>query len=441
MAAFLGMRGTGDWATNQVPENWAEFILRETPNGSAPMFAMQSMFREETIDSHTHHYWTKTLPTRALTVTAGGAVYIDAGLATPYVYATHQAVQGTAGGVVYVKVSEAYAKEGKIDHVVLMRDASAMTVDVRGRIVDVVYNGSSSYFAVKLTEDDDNHSDSTNFNLVTVDRIIIISVAVPEGSTAPTAVGYDPVEYTTYIQEFRDTLDLTHIALATTLRTGNAYTEAKLDTSELHSINIEQSGFWGQAFSGTGSNGKPLKMTIGMIPFTLANSSSNVVDYATDALGSGKSWLEGGKKFVNTYLAQLFRYAPNEVIAFVGDGALLALNDLAEAYGDITLVPKIKSYGIEVVEWRTPFGTVNLKTHPLFSHETTQTNMMVLCHPKNIRFMPLVGGGYNFKTKFEQDMQIPGQHSKVDGYYTVGAWKFTFPNQFMIMYNLGTDNN
>jgi hypothetical protein len=92
------------------------------------------------------------------------------------------------------------------------------------------------------------------------------------------------------------------------------------------------------------------------------------------------------------------------------------------------------------MKWITPFGTINLKTHPLFSHETTHQNMMVLLHPRNVRFCPLVGGGLNFRTKFEQNMQIPGQHSKVDGYYTAGLWKFYFPNQFMVMYNIGKDN-
>jgi len=440
MTAFMGMRGTGDWATNQVPESWAQYILYEYPNGSAPLFAIQSMFRQETVDSHTHHWWTKTLPTQAGAVTN---VYIDASLATAYVYATHQAVQGTAGGVVYVNVAEALAKECKVGHIVVLRDSDQLTVDVRGRVVDIAYNGASSYVAVKLTEDDDNHATSASYNLATVDRMLIIGSGYPEGSTAPDAIGYDPVEYTNYIQEFRDTLDISWIAQATTLRTGDAYKEAKRECSELHSIGIEKAGFWGQKFSGTGDNGKPLKLTQGIVPFVHENASANIVDFYTDsdAKFSGKTWLQAGKKFLDTYLAVLFRYLKGEALAFCGDGALLAINELAETYGSMNITPMTTSYGIQVNRWITPFGTVMLKTHPLFSHETTHQNMMVLLHPRNVKFCPLVGGGKNFRTKFETNMQIPGQHSQVDGYYTVGLWKYYFPNQFMVMYGLGTDNS
>ena len=437
MAAFMGMRGTGDWATNQVPESWAQYILYENPNGSAPLFAIQSMFRQENVDSHTHHWWTKTLPTQAGAVTS---IYINQGLTTEYVYATHQALNGVEGVIIYVKVAEALAKEFKTGHNVILRDSDQYLVDVNGRVADVAYNGASSFIAVKLKEADDNGG--ATYNLATVDRILIKGSSYPEGSLAPDAVGYNPVEFDNYVQEFRDTLDISDIARATTLRTGDAYKEEKRSCAELHSIGIEKAGFWGFKWSGIGSHSKPLRTTQGIVPFVTEKASANVLDYLTDSASAyaGKTWLQAGKKFLNTNFATLFRYLPGEAMAFVGDAALLAINELAETYGDIQLVPTSTSYGLQVIKWITPFGTINLKTHPLFSHETTHQRMMVLLHPKNVRFCPLVGGGLNFRTKFEQNMQIPGQHSKVDGYYTAGLWKFYFPNQFMVMHNLGLDN-
>ena len=47
---FLGMRGTGDWATNQRPENWRETILYLYPNGAAPLTAILSMMGDEKTD-------------------------------------------------------------------------------------------------------------------------------------------------------------------------------------------------------------------------------------------------------------------------------------------------------------------------------------------------------------------------------------------------------
>ena len=127
-------------------------------------------------------------------------------------------------------------------------------------------------------------------------------------------------------------------------------------------------------------------------------------------------------------------------VIYVKQGGTGGGTSWAEAYGDIQLKPGTVSYGIDVVTWQIPAGKVHLKTHPLFSHETTNQNTMVVLNPANCKFCPLVGGGLNFKTKFEKDMQIPGQHSKVDGYTTKGGWKWYFPNQYMWMHNIGKDN-
>ncbi len=437
--AFLGMRGTGNWADNQVPESWEEFIMREYPNGSAPLYAMQSMFRQESVDSVDYHWWTKTLPTKAADLTN---VYIDSALATPYVYGSHQTLHGVADAVVYVKVAAVFAGEVKDTHLVLLRDSDQLSVDIRGEVVDVVIDGANSYIAVKLIEADDNHTTSSSYNLATVDRILIYSNAVPQGSVAPEAVARDPVQYDGLIQEFRDVLDITDIARATHLRTGDAYDESKLDLLDDHSQDIENTGFWGIASDRTGANGKRITTTGGMFDFVQTNSSGNVLDYLTDSGSdySGKTWLQAGKKWLNTYFMQLARYLKGEAMCFCGDAALLGINELAEAYGDIQLTVGQKDYGIEVTTWKIPGITIHFKTHPLFSHETTNQHTMILFHPKNVKFSPLVGGGLNLATSFEENMQIPGQHSRVDGYYTVGGWKFYFPNQFMIMRNVGKNN-
>ena len=65
---------------------------------------------------------------------------------------------------------------------------------------------------------------------------------------------------------------------------------------------------------------------------------------------------------------------------------------------------------------------------------------MVLGHPKNAKFVPKVAGGYNFNTTFEKDMQIPGQHSKVDGFSTKAGWKWRMPRQWMVLRGIGLAN-
>ena len=50
MSGFLGMRGTGDWATDQRPKNWRETILFLYPNGKMPLTAIMSKMKSEKTD-------------------------------------------------------------------------------------------------------------------------------------------------------------------------------------------------------------------------------------------------------------------------------------------------------------------------------------------------------------------------------------------------------
>jgi hypothetical protein len=47
MGAFLGMRGNGDWVTDQRPKNWRETMLFLYPNGSMPLTAIMSKMKSE----------------------------------------------------------------------------------------------------------------------------------------------------------------------------------------------------------------------------------------------------------------------------------------------------------------------------------------------------------------------------------------------------------
>lgn len=49
--AFMGMRGTGDWATDENPKNWRQGILYLYPTGSAPLTGLLSKMSEEQIDN------------------------------------------------------------------------------------------------------------------------------------------------------------------------------------------------------------------------------------------------------------------------------------------------------------------------------------------------------------------------------------------------------
>jgi hypothetical protein len=372
MSAFLGMRGNGDWITDQRPKNWRETMLFLYPNGSMPLTAIMSKMKSEKTDDPQYYWWTKLLPNQAAAVTG---VYTDTALLTAYVSG------GVAGSVIYLKMLSTDIIHFRQGHTVLMRDASDLTLDTVGKVIAVAANGVNSYIAVKLLESDDNGA----AYLVQCDVVMVIGNMNAEGAAMPNAIAYDPTKLYNYTQIFRTPLSITRTARKTKLRTGDQYKEAKREALELHGIEMEKAFLFGIAYEGTGDNGKPERMTEGLVPHIKANNSSCVSNFQTNATYHGKNWTDdgGGEDFLMAYFEVLFRYGRQEKLAICGSGALLGLNKLAQANGHFTMTSTTKSYGISVTEMVTPFGTVYFKTHPLFNVEATLRNTMVLFEPEN----------------------------------------------------------
>jgi hypothetical protein len=377
MGGFLGMRGNGDWVTDQRPKNWRETILFLYPNGSMPLTAIMSKMKSEKTDDPQFHWWTKLLPTQAATITG---VYTDSGLTAAYVSGA------VLGATLYFKMASADLVHFRIGHTVLLRDASDFTVDVVGKVIARTSNGSASSVGVQLLEADDNSSYSND--LSNCDKMMVIGSINAEGAPMPTGISYDPDKLSNYTQIFRTPLSITRTARKTKLRTGDAYKEMKREALELHGIEMEKAFLFGIPYEGTGSNGKPERTTEGLLTCLRSNNSGNVSDFQLNATYHGKNWLDdgGGEEFLESYLEQVFRYGRQEKLAICGTGALMGINKLAKANGHFTMTSTTKAYGINVTEWITPFGTIFLKTHPLFNIESTLRNSLLAFEPENCSY-------------------------------------------------------
>ena len=425
--AFLGMRGNGDWTDSDMrPKNWREGVLRLYPNGDAPLTAILSKMGSEKVDDPQYYWWTKGLPTQAADVTG---VYTDAALGSAYT------TGGVAGAVLYIKMAAAALTQFRAGHQVILRDKSDYSVDVNAKVLSTVTNGASSYMSVKLLEADDN---SSTHDLSDCDYALIIGSINPEGGSMPNAIAYDPIKYYNYTQIFRTSLSITRTARLTRLRTGDAYKEAKREALELHSLEMEKAFIWGVPTEGVGTNGKPERTTGGLIYNIIANSGI-VSDYATQTDFENATWIDAGEEWLDYELEQIFRYGAGEKLAFCGSGVILAINKLIKEYGNFEFQPKTKSYGIRVSEWHTPFGMINLMTHPLFSYEATNRNTMVVFEPKDLKFRFITD------TTFypDPDKQNTGR-GRIDGtdeeFLTEAGLEFHFPIKCGFLNGFGETN-
>ena len=441
---FLGMRGPGDFTTNERPESYRQKILELSPNGSTTLVGMTSMLASEPVDDPKFHWFTRSLSTQAAAVTN---VYINNDLSTAYVYATHHATSGIAGSSLFVKLAEADAKMFREGHQVLLRDASNYKVDVMAKVVGVTFNGANSFLSVRLLEVDDNAgADVATYNIATVDRVLVAGNINSMGGTRPPSVHYDPTEVTNVTQIWRTPLELTRTAMKTKLRTRDAYLDEKSQSLLYHGVEMEKNLIWGIRTEGVGANGKPEYTTMGLVQFIKTYASVNVDDFTLNTAYAGKAWIEKGEEWLDTIISNVFAKRPDspnglggEKLALCGAGALLGIQRLIKASGMYTLAAKTVSYGIQVVSWVTVFGTLHFKVHPLFSWEETNNYSMLIVEPQHIKWRPLDD------TFFKPDnSDRTGGGTGVDGkqeeYVTEGGYEYHYPETMGYYNGVGLDN-
>jgi hypothetical protein len=429
---FLGMRGTNDWVSNQRPESWREQIMYLYPNGMAPLTAILSLIGSKRVTDPKFHWWTQEQSTVQGAVSG---VYTNADLSTAYTSG------GVAGDTVFVQVSATLGNRIRVGHQILLRDASDYTVDVVGKVTDVVRSGNAN-LAVKLLENDDN---SATHDLSDCDNFKIIGNINPEGGEMPDAIALDPVEVYNYTQIFRTPLSLTRTALMTSLRTPDARQKAKAECLEMHSWEMELAFLWGIRTQNIGDNGKPERTTLGVINFIRQYAAANCDDYTLNATYNGLDWTAsgGGGTWIRAMLEQIFRYGAEEKLCLCGSGALLGIEALCMAEGHMTLNTGQKIYGMQIREWETPFGSIYLKTHPLFSHDATTRNMMVILEPRELEFKYITDTTFYGEGSAKQHPEGYGAR-RIDGineeYLTEAGLEFGLPQKCAVLNGVGLDN-
>lgn len=370
--AFLGLRGTGDWATDERPLSWRRAILLLYPNGMTPLTAILSMLDAQQVDDPQFHWWTKVLPSQSGTATN---VFDDVTLSTAYTSG------GVVGTTVYVKLAAADASEFRIGHMAMLRKTDDYRYDTRGKVTAVNSGaGANSSIAIKLTEADD-----ASFSISSADHIKVIGNINAEGAEMPQSIQYNPTKNHNFTQIFRTPLRITRTARRTKLRTADAYDEALREALELHAIEMEKAFMWGERFEGVNNvNNEFERTTRGLIPSILNDPDAVSDQFHLNTSFSGKTWLQGGEDWLNEQLEVIFRHGANEKLGLIGSLALQAINDLAKISGQINLEVGTTSYGLRVMEWITPFGTLFLKTAPLFSYDVTNRRDLVIFEPQTL---------------------------------------------------------
>lgn len=370
--SIQGLRHTGNFVADERPKSWREGILRLYPNGMAPLTGLTAAMKSRSVDDPEYNWWEKALQTQRFAMNVNLGVTGDLAVASG-------AITLKAGHLLRIE------QTGEIVRVTFDPVLDTTIPVLRG------YAGTTAT-AVNVGSENPN--------------VHVVGTAHEEGSAAPTGINYNPVKRFNYTQIFRNTLEMTRTASKTRLRTGDQVKEAKRECLEYHSIEMEKAFFWGRRSEST-LGGKPIRTTGGVISFIDAANSVNNTDGSFNMIE-----LEG-------WLKRMFDFGSSEKIAFIGNTALLAINQCIRRNTSFNIQTGLKEYGMSVTRLICPFGELVLKTHPLFNQISSATfnaadSSMVVLDMANVTYVNLVDSD----TKYQKDLQDDGIDGMKSGYLT-----------------------
>ncbi len=386
MAYFAGLRGTGSFGTDERPKNFRENILWMDPNGSAPLYALTSKAKTESVNDPEFNWWEDVKTICRLTV--NGA--LDNSPSTTTVVVSSGALRLIPGDLLYVEPATEIAT----------------FIEERLRVVSVT---NDTTFTVQRAA-----SGSTIGNIGNGLTLFRYGNAQSEGNLSIASASSNPTKYNNYCQIWKTPYQISKSALKTKFRTGDPKKNEQIRTTFEHSEKIESSLMFGRPYETLdASNGnQPLRFTMGLRHFI----TSNVQVFTSDPTEDD---------FVNA-VYPVFNYnaggAGDERLVMAGNGALNYLNKLASGGGTsrIRFDSTVKFYGMNLQKWILPQGTLYIKSHPLMNiHPVYQYSMFVV-NPAGIIWRPLAGRD----TMLEKEIQPNDADYVKDQWLTEGGFEF-----------------
>lgn len=209
-----------------------------------------------------------------------------------------------------------------------------------------------------------------------------IGNAHEEASTMPTAITQQGAPRFNVTQIFRNAWAISGTAKAVQFRTGSKLAHNKKMCALYHAEDMERSMLWGRKDIRIVNN-KPFRMTDGIL--TQIEQYNGTVVSANTGSVAGNYSRGDFEDFIREVFETNVKGQPNERIAIGGNNVLSVLNRMTWLDGEYKIGAGESVLGIKVTKIQTPFGTLNLMTHPLMNESPLWTNELYVLHPGGIR--------------------------------------------------------
>ncbi len=322
----VGLISSANLPTDLAAKSFSAMLTRLQPNGTAKLFALTSLLKDETASAIEHGYYTKTMEFQSAKINNG------AGYTTSDTTFTVDAYTNLVAG-------DMLRNERTSEIVIVNTTPSATSITVTRAI------GTTAAAAI-LDNDDFYH----------------IGNAFEQGSVRPQAVALVAVRYINYTQIFRNSWAVTKTLAALPLIAGDgAVAESKRDCANFHALSIEKALFFGQKYQGT-RNGMPFQTMEGVIARIVTAASGNIT-----TLGSTTNWTQLEAALDPMLQTVTDASSGNIRTMFVGGVARRVIHAIAQKNSSYDITGTETSWGLQIDQVRTPRGIFEMIEHPLFN--------------------------------------------------------------------------
>lgn len=321
--------GVGIYNTSQLPQDLAKksfssMITRYMPNGTAPLFGLTSMLKEETAVAIEHGFYSKTMLFPSVVLSANAAV----------------------ADVVLNVVSTANIVPGMI----LRADSTNENILVTG------VNGPTQLQVQRAI------GTVTPAVINSAVSLWMVGNAYEEASLRPQSVIIIPERVTNYTQVFRNTWAVSETTRATMLIAGDsAVAESRQDCAAFHARDIEAMLFFGQKFMGTRNN-QPFHTASGLIAEITARAAGNIT-----TLGGTTNWTQLEAALDPQFNQVTDPKGSQQRVMFVGGVARRIINSIFRLNSTYMIETSETKWGLKFDHFRTPRGEFTMIEHPLFN--------------------------------------------------------------------------
>lgn len=325
-----GTPQTGVFNTSQLTQDlakksFAAMITRLMPNGTAPLFGLTAMLKEETAYQFEHGYFSKTMIFPSFVDSAAGETNV---------------------AVVFTGVSTTNILPGMI-----------LRVDTTGENVLVLAVLSPTQIQVQRSVGT-IAAQAIGANV----SLWMVGNAFEEASLRPQSMVIVPSRITNYTQIFRNTWAISKTLGATLNIAGSGnMAESRQDCAAFHAADIEKALFFGQKFLGA-RNGQPFHTMDGLISIVTANASGNIT-----TLGATTNWTQLEAALDPAFNQMTDPKVPNMRVLFVGGTARRIIHGIARLNSTYFIQGSETEWGLQFDTLKTPRGTFNIVEHPLFN--------------------------------------------------------------------------